>query len=422
MTERLLQFIWQLQYFNTTQLETTDGEALQIINPGQINNNQGPDFLQSSIKIAGTTWVGNIEVHTKSSLWNTHKHHEDSHYGNVILHVVWQNDAVINNPTAIPVLTLQDKTPKLLLQQYEALMHHTGIIPCENSAATVSLLTWTSWKERLAIERMERKAHSIRQNLTKTENHWEEIFWWLLARNFGVTVNSEAFECIARSISISILAKHKAQIHQLESLLFGQANLLQGRFTEDYPNMLTREYNFLRKKYKLQPINYPLLFLRMRPQNFPSIRLAQLAQLIHHSKHLFSSIKEATELNTVKKLLQVTANDYWHYHYRFDDMSPFKEKTLGQQMVNNIIINTIVPVLFSYGHLMKENRYTKKAMQWLMETPPEENTLTRKWTRLGVANESAMDSQALTELTREYCTYKNCLSCAIGNAILKKAT
>lgn len=419
MTERLLQFIWQLQYFNKQHLQTTEGEPLQVLHPGQLNSNQGPDFLQSSIKIAGTTWVGNIEVHTRSSLWNTHKHHQDNNYTNVILHVVWQDDAAIHNPNDIPVLTLGDKTPKLLLQKYEALMHNTAFIPCESSLRNVPALVWTSWKERLAIERLERKAITIRKHLAATENHWEEVFWWMLARNFGIHVNSDTFEAIARSISINILARHKVLIHQLESLLFGQAGLLYKPFGEYYPNMLRKEYNFLRKKYKLQPVSYPLHFLRMRPQNFPTVRLAQLAQLIHHSSHLFSKIKDAGSLDQVKKLLQVTANDYWHYHYRFDETSAFSEKTLGKQMIDNIVINTIVPVLFGYGHIMQEDRYNEKALQWLEETPAEENALTRRWTRLGIPNGTALDSQALTALTKEYCACKNCLSCAVGNAILK---
>ncbi len=419
MTERLLQFIWQLQYFNKQHLQTTAGESLQILHPGQLNTNQGPDFLQSTIKIADTTWVGNIEVHTRSSLWNIHKHHQDSNYTNVILHVVWQDDAAIDNPNDIPVLVLEDKTPKLLLQKYGELMHNTAFIPCESSLPGVPALVWTSWKERLAVERLERKALTIRQHLAETENHWEEVFWWMLARNFGIHVNSETFEAIARSISINILARHKVLIHQLECLLFGQAGLLHKQFGEYYPNMLRKEYNFLRKKYKLQPVSYPLHFLRMRPQNFPTVRLAQLAQLIYHSTHLFSKIKDTENLEDIRKLLQVTANDYWHYHYRFDEISSFSEKTLGKQMIDNIVINTMAPMLFGYGHIMKESRYTQKALQWLEETPAEENALTRKWTPLGVSNRSALDSQALTALTKEYCTCKNCLSCAVGNAILK---
>ncbi len=419
MTERLLQFIWQLQYFNKQHLQTTTGEPIQVLHPGQLNTNQGPDFLQARIRLADTTWVGNIELHTRSSLWNVHRHHEDSNYTNVILHVVWEDDATVHNAWNIPVLSLQDKTPKLLLRKYEELMHNTAFIPCEKSLRGVPDLVWISWKERLAVERLERKVMTIRKHLSETKNHWEEVFWWMLARNFGIHVNSDTFEAIARSVSIRILARHKKQIHQLESILFGQAGLLYKPFAENYPNMLRREYDFLRKKYRLQPVSYPLHYLRMRPRNFPTIRLAQLAQLIYQSSHLFSKIKDAGKLSALQQLLQVTANDYWHYHYRFDETSSYVEKTLGKQMINNIVINTIVPVVFAYGYVMSESCYIEKALQWLEETPAETNTLTRKWVRIGICNRSALDSQALTELTRAYCFCKNCLSCAVGNAILK---
>ena len=421
MTEKLLQYIWKLQYFNRSDLHTTNGEPLQILNPGQLNQNQGPDFLQCCIKMGGTTWVGNIEIHTRSSQWNSHKHNEDKNYSNVILHVVWQNDTGIFTPDEIPLLTLHDRVPKILLEKYQELMHNTAFVPCQNSVHTVHSLVWTAWKERLAVERLERRATGIRKLLQETNNHWEEVFWWMLARNFGITVNSEAFEAVARSTSINILAKHKNQIHQLECLLFGQAGMLQGKFTEPYPHMLAREYNFLQKKYRLTPVSYPMHFLRMRPQNFPTIRLAQLAQLIHQSTHLFSKIKETVNLNEVKKLLQVTANDYWHYHYKFDEVSSFQQKTLGKQMIDNIAINTAIPVIFAYGYVMGEEKYTRKALLWLQETAAEDNALTRKWQQLGIKSASGFDSQALTELTKEYCTYKNCLSCAVGTAILKKA-
>lgn len=419
MTERLLQFIWKMQYFNKLQLQTTGGETLHIFHPGQSNSNQGPDFLQASIQVADTTWVGSIEIHTHSSLWNTHGHHRDKNYNNVILHVVWEQDADIKNEKEIPMLVLQNRVSKLLLQRYGELMHNIAFIPCENSLRGVSSLTWSAWKERLAAERLERRSGIIRQQLAATRNHWEEVFWWTLARNFGVTVNSEAFEAVARSVSINILAKYKNQLNQLECLLLGQAGLLTGKFSEEYPRMLQREYSFLQKKHMLQRINLPVHFLRMRPQNFPTVRLAQLAQLIHHSTHLFSKIKESAGLQEVKKLLQVTANDYWHYHYRFDEQSAFKEKTLGKQMIENIIVNTIIPVLFSYGHIMNEPSYKARALQWLQEMPGEQNTLTRRWKSLEVMSETAMDSQALTELTKEYCLQKNCLSCAIGNSILR---
>jgi len=256
--------------------------------------------------------------------------------------------------------------------------------------------------------------------LKQSKGHWEEIFWWWIARNFGMEVNKEAFETIARTLPIKILAKHKNQIHQLESFLFGQAGLLNERFREDYPLMLQKEYRFFKKKYQFAPSFESIYFLRMRPVNFPTVRLAQLAMLIHTSSHLFDKIKTADDLTRVRNMLAVTANDYWHYHYRFDEVSPFLEKKVGKQMTENIIINTVVPVLFAYGHLKQEHQYTDKALRWLEETAPEKNNITRQCTKLGLPVGSAFDSQAYIELYKNYCTDKRCLQCVIGNYILKR--
>lgn len=281
-------------------------------------------------------------------------------------------------------------------------------------------MVWDAWTIRLAAERLERKSLIIQEYLQQTNNHWEEVFWWILAKNFGATVNAGAFEAMARSISVNILAKHKNQVHQLEALLLGQAGLLNTDHTESYPKMLQKEYRFLRKKYTLRPIYEPVHFLRMRPGNFPTIRLAQLAMLIHHSSHLFSRIKEITSLKEVMDLFTVTANDYWHYHYRPDELSSFRPKIMGESTVQNIIINTAVPAVFAYGVVHNEQRYKDKALEWLESLAPEENRITKKWKLLGIRNASALDSQALTELTKEYCIHKQCLRCAAGVAILKR--
>jgi len=420
VTESLLQYIWKFQYFNKNTLIAVDTEeALQIIIPGNFNTNQGPDFLAAKIKITDTTWAGNIELHIKSSDWKTHKHSNDKNYNNIILHVVWQHDVDLKLP--FPTLELQSRVSKLLLNRYAELMNATSFIACEKMINQVDDIIWNSWKERLLIERLQNKSQVIFQYLNENSNHWEETFWWLLAKNFGIKVNSDAFEKLARSISINILAKHKSQLQQVEALLFGQAGLLEDDFKETYPKLLKKEYNFLKAKYKLEPIKIPLHFLRMRPSNFPSVRLAQLAVLIHQSLHLFSKIKESDSLDEVKNLLDVTANDYWHYHYVLDETSAFKIKRLGAQMVNNILINTIIPVLFSYGHHHKENEFKNRAIQWLEQIPAENNTITNGYTKLGMANKNAFDSQALIQLKNEYCNKKRCLYCAAGNSIIKNA-
>lgn len=232
-------------------------------------------------------------------------------------------------------------------------------------------------------------------------------------------VNADSFEAVARSIPINLLAKNKNQIHQLEALLLGQAGLLDGKFEEDYPQLLQREYQFQKTKYKLRHFANPVFFLRMRPGNFPTLRLAQLAMLVHTSAHLFSKIKEAGSINELKGWFDLTANDYWHYHYRFDELSSFKKKKLGSSMVDNIIINTVVPVLFAYGNFKDEKQYKVKALEWLENIPAEKNSITSGFTILNISNKNAYDSQALIELKNEYCHQKKCLDCVVGNSILK---
>lgn len=417
MTERLLQYIWQFQYFNKTQLTTIEGEALQIINAGILNTNQGPDFSGAKIKVGNTVWAGNIELHINTSDWKLHHHSNDKNYKNVILHVVWKNDKELNLP--FPSLELNGKISGLLLKRYDELMQANSFIPCENIIHQAPAITWAAWKERLLVERLLQKSELVFEYLKENNNHWEETFWWLLARNFGLVVNSDVFEKLAKSLPVSVLAKHKNQIQQIEALLFGQGALLDKKFTEDYPAMLQKEYSFLQQKYKLRPVKEPLHFLRMRPANFPTIRLAQLAVLVQQSSHLFSKIKETVSLKEIKKMFDVTANDYWHYHYRFDEPGPLKKKKLGAQMVNNIIINTIVPALFAYGHHHKEDVYKERVLKWLEEMVAEKNIITNGFAALGIENKNAFDSQALIQLKKFYCSKKRCLECAVGNKLLK---
>ena len=418
VTERLLQFIWQFQYFNQGELQSTSGETIQVIFPGTYNTNQGPDFTDAKIKIGKTTWAGNVELHLLSSDWKKHNHHHDRNYDNVILHVVWEDDFPDYN---IPVLNLKSRVAKVLLQRYEELMNAQGFIPCEKTISSVKPIVLESWNERLLAERLIRKSAIVETFLYQNGHHWEETFWWLLARNFGIKINADAFEAMARSIPINILAKHKNQIHQLEALLMGQSNLLNEKFKEDYPIMLQKEYEFYKSKYNLKQHSYTPFFLRMRPGNFPTIRLAQLAMLIHHSEHLFSKIKETVSVKDVKKWLDVTANDYWHYHYRFDEPSSFKKKTLGAAMIDNILINTVCTVLFAYGHFNKEQKYKDRAVQWLEDITAETNSITKGFQQTGLQNKNARDSQALIELKNEFCNKKRCLDCAVGNALLKNS-
>ncbi|THU32511.1 DUF2851 family protein [Niastella caeni] len=420
MTERLLQYIWQFQYFNKEALILDNGDAFQVIHPGRYNTNQGPDFLEAKIRIEDTLWVGHVELHLKTSDWFRHAHQFDRNYDNVILHVVWEND-LRDKDARIPVFSLQSKVPMLLLKQYEHWMNSAGFIACGNQIRDVSRINWISWRERLLAERMQRKSATVFSFLLQTNQHWEETFWWLLARNFGAVLNFEPFEALAKTLPVTVLARYKNKLPVLEALLLGQSGLLEGEFEDEYPMMLQKEYLHFKAKYKLEPIRQAVHFMRTRPVNFPTVRLAQLAMLVHQSNHLFAYIRETTALHDIKKLLAVTASTFWDQHYTFYKKSVHRPKKLGNQMIDTLIINAIVPVLFSYGLLHNEEQYKNRALNWLDELEPERNAITNGFEELGIVNKSACDSQALLELKSHYCDPKKCLDCAVGNALLKRS-
>jgi hypothetical protein len=421
MKEDILQYIWKFQYYNNHQLTSTTGDQILVIHPGSHNLNQGPDFTEAKIKINDTLWAGNVELHINSSHWNLHNHSADENYKNIILHIVWNHDAEIKdaNGNNLPTLELQSRVSNLLLEKYKQLGENGQFIACEKLAHQLRELSLTSWKQRLVAERLLMKSRNIFQILSETNFHWEETFWWLIAANFGLKVNSEMFKKIAQSLPLSILAKHKHNLIQIEAMLFGQAGLLKKDFEEKYPIMLQKEYRFYQKKYQLQPVDGELFFLRMRPANFPTIRLAQLAMLIHNSEHLFSKIKETDSVAEVKKMFNLEANDYWHYHYIFDETAEQKKKSLGKQMIDNLIINTIVPILFAYGLRHEEEVCKEKAIKWLEEISPEKNSITKGFESLHYSNKNAFDSQAFIQLKNAYCNKKLCLECAIGNSLLR---
>jgi hypothetical protein len=423
MTEKLLQFIWQFQYLNTRDLRTAEGELVTIVHPGQLNTHQGPDFFNGRVKIGSTAWAGHIEIHLKSSDWYKHNHEKDPGYGKVILHVVWKHDAPVadENGQTIPVLELQDRVSNILLDQYEQWMNTPEQIPCGEAIKTINDLTWRNWQERLLAERLLEKCSRVSEQIEQTETHWEEVCWRMVCTYFGGPVNKLSFQQIAESLPLRILAKHKNVITQLEALLMGQAGLLHKGFTESYPQMLYREYQFLQKKYGLRVINKPPVFLRMRPTDFPTIRLAQLAMLLHTGTHLFSKILESKTIKEVSALFDVTANDYWNEHYKPDTETEFSPKKTGRTLIDRVIINAVIPVLFSYGHRQMAEEVRAKALQWLNDMPAESNRFTGIFKTLGRKPKNAGESQSLLTLKQEYCDAKRCLECAVGNQILKQS-
>ena len=418
MNERLLQFIWQHQYFNKKELRLSNGTCFQIIRHGTYNSNQGPDFSNALIELEGTHWAGNIELHVKASDWTKHDHQDDENYRNVILHVVWIDDEAqpVNN---IPLFILESRVSKILLHQYESWMNNgTAYFPCQAHLGRVNKKVLNYWLDEQAEERLMKKASEIRMLLDCNQLHWEATCWMLIAKNFGARVNVDVFEAVARSIPVTVLARHKHQIHAVEAMLFGQAGLLSSRFEEKYPQLLQKEYHFYRKKYRLQPVHLPVYFLRMRPANFPTIRFAQLAMLVHLSPPLFAFIRDSSEVKDVRKQFMVTANDYWHYHFRFDQLSDYQPKQVGTSMIDNLMINTIVPLLYAYGTINSQPEYIQKALLWLSVTPGEKNKVTGNFQSAGFTLRNARQSQGLLELKTFFCDTKGCLDCAIGKELL----
>jgi hypothetical protein len=421
MNENLLQFIWKNRFFRNGPYHTIEGSFLEILNTGTHNLNQGPDFLNARIKIENTEWAGNIELHIHASDWHKHEHTKDPNFRNIILHVVWINDIFICDVggLSLPTFCIQPYISNYLLSSYKSLMLENPFAkPCFSFLPAMSPLKWLSWKERLVVERLERKAKKICKFLEAANQDWEMITWWLLAGNMGLKVNEHLFESVAKSIPLRIIRNHRNQIQQLEAILMGQANLLGHPFEELYPQMLQKEYQFLQKKYCFEKQRIYPAYLRMRPASFPTLRMAQLAVLMQENEHFFNFFKHAASLHSVQEKLMVKPNDYWLYHYRFDDPGLYKEKKLGISMVNSIIINTVIPIIFTYGLIMKEPKYQERALNWLMELGSEKNKITNSWISCQICNRSAFDSQALLELSNAYCHDKRCLDCAVGTSIL----
>jgi hypothetical protein len=418
MTEKLLQYIWQFGYFSHAGLRTQGGEPVHILQRGQWNANEGPDFLDARVRIGDTVLAGSVELHLRTSDWDRHRHAADPNYRNVILHAVHVHDRAPAD-TTIPVLELEPHISSLLLDHYDRLMQQSGFIPCERELLQVPDLVWTSWKDRLLVERLVEKTQRIEILLRDAGNSWEEVFWWLLARNFGMRVNAEAFEDVARSLPTALLLRHRGSIHKLESLLLGQANVLHGHLQEDYPQLLQREYRYLQQLHPLKPVHRSMNFLRMRPPAFPTVRLAQLAMLLHTREHLFERLLEAADVAEVRSCFDITANDYWHYHYRFDEESAFQPKHLGMSMTDSLLVNTAVPVIFAWGQINGIDAYKEKALHWLQQLPAESNSILRRFEKIGIRAAGAGDAQALLFLEKNYCSQRRCLDCAIGNALLR---
>lgn len=423
MKESFLHFLWRWRRFDAQQLLSTEGQPIEILHPGEYNDHAGPDFFNARLRIGDTTWAGNVEIHLRASEWFAHRHSDDRAYDNVVLHVVLEEDQPVlrANGERIACLELRHRIPPKIWETYQRLEHEQAWIPCESFFPNTPDIVRLNWLDRVLVERLEQKTAAVAEMLAATGNHWEEAFYRVLARNFGLKVNAEPFEALARSLPLITLAKHKSSLVQVEALLFGQAGLLEEKFADTHPLELQREYRHLAHKYQLVPLAASQWkFLRLRPANFPTVRIAQFAALVHQSAHLFSKILEANTLRELENLFEVQPGDYWRDHFQFDKPSVRRTKSLGRDFVHLLVINTIVPFLFFYGKEKSREELQKRAIRLLEELPPEANALVDGWAALlRSPARNAYQTQALIHLKTRYCDAKRCLECGVGNAILK---
>lgn len=422
--EEFLHFVWQFRLYDTLGLQTVDGKPIKVLNCGFLNTHAGPDFTNAKIIIDETTWVGQVEVHLKSSDWNVHQHQNDGAYENVVLHVVWDYDIAITrrDGTVLPTLSLGGKIPQHLFENYQDLIASTHTFPCEQQIGKVDSFVINSFLSRILVERLEQKSKEVFERLEQLNGNWDETFYHFIARNFGFKVNALPMQLLAQSLAQTLFAKHKDQSLQIEALIFGQGGFLNQSFEDDYPNRLKTEYAFLKKKYGLTPIDISLWkFLRMRPQNFPTLRLAQFAALIVKSSHLFSKVLEVKNVKELHLLFEeLPVNSFWLKHYHFNKEAEKVGVQLGRSSIDNLLMNTVSLFLFAYGKYTDQANFQTRAFYLLESIAAERNVIVSQYLDAGVIVNTAYQTQALLQLRKAYCNEKKCLNCGIGLKILKK--
>ncbi len=421
MKEDFLHYLWKYKKFDFTNLKTTSGKTIVINNSGQHNHLSGPDFFNAQITIDNQKWAGNVEIHLNASDWYVHHHEKDLAYENVILHVVWEHNTEIyrKDNSIIPVLELKNYVNKNTLDNYNSLMLPKNWIFCENQIKNTDSFVLKNWQERLFFERLERKSKPIFELLQQTKNDWEAVLFCLLAKNFGLNINGEAFLQTAQSIPFSIIRKESFEVQNLEALLFGHANLLVSTKEDNYFKDLKIRYYYLIEKYKLEAkSSIQIQFFKLRPDNFPTIRLSQLANLYHKEQQLFSKIIGANNTEKIETIFKISASNYWQNHYQFDKESVGKNKNLSKSFVNLLLINTIIPLQFAYAKSQDKDN-TENLIRLLHEIQPEENEIIKKFNACGIKAKNAFETQSLLQLKNEYCNKKECLSCAIGLELIK---
>lgn len=424
MKEEFLHYLWKYSLYDTDSLRDNENNEIVVIHPGEYNHDSGPDFFNARLIIGGTEWAGNVEIHTCASHFESHGHNSDPAFDNVILHVVALNDKKVFNSKGEEVLTTTMSFNPDLFEKYLDLVNNPYIIACQEDIGLIDPLFIRHWLNSLMIERLQEKSEQILRIYSETGNDWEETFYRLLSRYFGFRVNTEPFEMLAAALPFRIIRKHSDNRFQIETLLFGTAGLLdEGLFREalndDYYKSLIREYRILSSKYSLQPLHgWIWKFARLRPANFPTVRLSQLAAMLTGTGGLFSRALECKDIRQLKNVFEVKASDYWNDHFVFGKRSRYSPKQTGSQASDILLINAVIPVIFVYGRTRDMDEISEKALAFLEDIAPEENSVINEWKIIGIKAGSAFCSQALLQLRNNYCKKRRCLDCRIGGKLI----
>ena len=429
--EQLLQYVWKHKILPLTSLATTDGKAVEIIDPGLHNRNAGPDFFNAKLRIGNTMWVGNVEIHDHSKDWYRHGHDSDPAYDNVILHVVEDVDCDVTNSKGDYIPQIKLCVPMTVTLNYKELLNADAYPPCYRIVPDLSQLTIHSWMAALQTERLERKTQDIARRAERANGSWEDAYFITLARNYGFGINGDAFEQWAFNVPLNQVAHHRDDIFQVEAIFLGQAGLLdvnaipekyqKEAMNDGYFTRLKNEYTYLAHKFSLTPMNRTMWkFLRLRPQNFPHIRISQLATLYHDRKTSLSQLVECKNVDEMRHMLSTHVTDYWATHYTFGSESASNNKSLSPFSINLLMINTAIPMLFAYGRHTCDDSLCERAFDMLEQLKAEDNHIIRMWKECGLKVKTAGDSQALIQLKNEYCDRKDCLRCRFGYEYLKR--
>jgi len=421
MKEDFLHHLWLYKRLDITQLQTTTGEPLQILHFGHYLQSAGPDFFNAQLIIGDQKWAGNIEMHLKSSDWYLHNHQTDVNYDNVILHVVWEHDIDVfrKNNEAIPVLELKNYVSNEQIKQYQNLFRPKSWINCENELASVDDFLIQNWQERLFFERLEQKSQVVTTLLQETKFDWEQVVYGLLLKNFGLNSNGEVFFAITKELPFSIVRKERENLDHLEALFFGISGLLENDFEDNYPKELQQIWLNLKQKYQLKSMKQEVQFFKLRPDNFPTIRLSQLAALFHKHHSVFQLLVTRNSLYDFREFFKISASKYWETHYQFDKESPKKKKSLSNDFVDLLVVNSVLPLQFAYSNYLGTDK-TEELLELIKQVKAESNTIISKFESIGLISKNAFQTQALLQLKRNYCERNSCLQCQIGIYLLKK--